>query len=171
MTAKRSRNQRERTPTLELIHEEIKFLSGACVRAIEALDAKAATLFGFAAVIIGICASLSPYVIEKMGATLKFFFLVGAGAMVVSAFSSILAYKMRKVALGVRVKNLPKTIKKIDNIKREDAIKKFCLEHQKCINDNNKILIDKGKKIKLSFWAGFVGILLLFISVLIGIVT
>lgn len=155
----------DKQSTLELIYEEVRSLSQTYLRLIEALSSKASTLFGFAAVIIGICASLSQHLIDKMEPVPEFFFLVGVGAIGISAFLSLWAYKVREVAVGARIKNLPKKIEKIDSIKREKILKKICVAYDECIDENRRRLDKLGLCLKISFWAMFIGICLLAISI------
>lgn len=152
-----------------IIYEEVKSLSESYVRAIEALDAKAATLFGFAAVIIGISASLSPYVIDKMGSWTRFFFLLGTGVMAISALLSFWAYRVRMIALGPDVDALHNLLEKTNNVDKEEVFEKLSITHFNCIYHNIGVLAVKRDQIKTSFWAGLLGISILIISVIVGI--
>lgn len=150
---------------METIYEEVRSLSETYVRAIETLIGRAATLLEFAVAIIGICASLS-LLIKQMELIPKILFLIGILMVVISAISSLLAYKIQEVSF-VRAKNLLEI--DLTSIKKKEVLKKFILKYDKCINDNSRILDNQAKKIKISFWALFVGISFFSVSVFIGV--
>lgn len=169
MAAKKGGGQKERRSTFEIIHEEVKSLSETYVRLIESLDSKAATLFGFSIIAIGICASLFPYMISKTRLEMGIFFLIGIGFIGISAISSFSAYRIRAVCVGVRLPGLSKKLKKIGYIDRERLSTTLIKNYLICISHNKKVVKIKRIWIKASFLAAGLAILILIISVIIMI--
>lgn len=166
MAAKKSRDQKERRLILEIIHEEVRFLSETYFRAIEGLDGKAANLFGFAVIIAGVCAGSSPFIIDKVEQNLWFirFFVGGVILLVFSAILSLWAYQVKRRALGPSLA----TFEKIEKIRsRKKIIEELNNAYYECIDYNSKVVRSKSKKIKFSLGLMLVGISIILADVLI----
>lgn len=156
---------------LKTVYEEVKSLFGTYNRAIEGLDGKASTLFGFAVLIAGVFVGLGSYVVDKVQNQwfnwFITFFVIGAISLICSAVLSLWAYQVKRRALGPDLGFL-KEIGKISSKKK--ALEKLVGKYYECIDENVGVVNSKSKKIKFSLWAVLIGVSVILADVLIFVV-
>lgn len=155
---------------MEIVYREVKSLSDSYIRLIKAIQGKASNLFSFAGLILGISASLSPYITNKTDYEVQFFFFTGVTLIGISAILSLWAYKIKKISIGSEFEDLSNLLSKINEIKKKTILKKVCKDYEKSVEENKQRLSKMADYLNKSFFFMFGGMCLFIISIFVAFV-
>jgi len=144
--------------TLKIIYESVKEQLNLQIQLIDSLDTKAGVLIGFNGIILSIMLTLYNKVFIPL-------FIVGVIFFLVSMLIAYMGYKTEKFRRDpdpkkLRIKYSSKTVREITEVLIDNMIASF--------EENSNKIKQKAGFINKGFIASEMGILLLFLSIIIG---